>query len=198
MGTKRVDPVGAATPSRAGILRKIDSAQNTTIVHPDKHIAVPAGMQKAGSETEDGIALQFAARHKGKLRYCHDWGYWLNWDGKRWAPQRTRLAFHYARELAREANWKGAPGIARATTAAGIERFAQADPTFATTSDQWDQDPWLLATPTGTVDLRTGKIRPGNPADRITKCTAIGPLGDCPMWLRFLGEATNEIGRAHV
>jgi P4 family phage/plasmid primase-like protien len=144
---------------------------------------------------EDAIALEFAARHADTLRYCHDWGMWLYWDGARWQRERRRLAFHFAREVAREANWEGKIGPAKASTAAGVERFAQADPRLATISDEWDVDPWKLGTPGGTVDLRTGEMTTPRQADHITKLTAVAPAdplhGDgCPLWLDFLHQAT--------
>jgi P4 family phage/plasmid primase-like protien len=144
---------------------------------------------------EDAIALEFAARHADTLRYCHDWGMWLRWDGSRWERERQRLAFHFAREIAREANWEGKATPAKASTAAGIERFAQADPRLATVSDQWDVDPWKLGTPGGTVDLCTGELLKARQADHITKRTAVAPAAplhddDCPLWTRFLDEAT--------
>jgi len=50
----------------------------------------------------------------------------------------------------------------------------------------------LLGTPGGTVDLRTGIIKPGDPADGITKATAVAPSDhtDCPVRDLFLREAT--------
>jgi putative DNA primase/helicase len=144
---------------------------------------------------EDAIALEFANRHTDKLRYCHDWGMWLRWDGARWERERRRLAFHFAREVAREANWEGKATPAKASTAAGVERFAQADPRLATISDEWDVDPWKLGTPGGTVNLRTGVMAAARQADHITKLTAVTPAdplhGDgCPQWLDFLHQAT--------
>jgi putative DNA primase/helicase len=43
------------------------------------------------------------------------------------------------------------------------------------------------------VDLRTGELRPAQPSDMITTATAVAPsaMADCPMWLRFLSEATD-------
>ena len=38
--------------------------------------------------------------------------------------------------------------------------------------EYWDRDPWLLGTPGGTVDLRTGMLRPASPDDGITKVTS--------------------------
>ncbi|MCL2807602.1 MAG: phage/plasmid primase, P4 family [Coriobacteriia bacterium] len=40
---------------------------------------------------------------------------------------------------------------------------------------QLDNDPYLLNTPTGTVDLRTGITKPHNPKDFCTKVTAVEP-----------------------
>jgi putative DNA primase/helicase len=146
--------------------------------------------------TEDLAALEYAQRHAGELLYDHDAGQWLRWCGSHWQPERTRLAFHWARNLARELaeNETAATRIvlSKVSFASGVERFAQADRTFAARSDIWDRDPWLLATPGDTVDLRTGLLRPANPADRITKITAVAPAAssDCPHWLVFLEETT--------
>jgi putative DNA primase/helicase len=68
-----------------------------------------------------------------------------------------------------------------------VTTLTKSDPTIATEIEQWDADPWLLNTPDGTVDLRTGDMRPHNPLDYITKSTAVGPvLGQPKLWLAFL------------
>lgn len=54
---------------------------------------------------------------------------------------------------------------------------------------QWDQDEMLLGTPEGTLDLRTGKLRPGRPSDYITLQTAVAPAPEgteAPRWKTFL------------
>ncbi|MGH6877603.1 MAG: phage/plasmid primase, P4 family, partial [Rhizomicrobium sp.] len=61
---------------------------------------------------------------------------------------------------------------------------------LVTTPAEWDLDPWLLNTPGGTVDLRTGIMRPHRRQDYCTKTTAAAPAGDCPTWLRFLARIT--------
>ena len=58
------------------------------------------------------------------------------------------------------------------------------------TVDQWDADPWLLSTPDGVVELRTGRRRRNNPGDHMTKIAAVGPGGDCPRFLGFLDKIT--------
>jgi P4 family phage/plasmid primase-like protien len=54
-----------------------------------------------------------------------------------------------------------------------------------------DSDPFLLNTPDGTVDLRTGEIRPHDPADFCTKITAVAPSDKgMDIWLAFLDRIT--------
>src|ERR1019366_7206444 len=56
---------------------------------------------------------------------------------------------------------------------------------------QWDADPWLLNTPGGAIDLRTGELRTGRREDYCTKITTIAPGGECPLWLGFLARITD-------
>jgi hypothetical protein len=72
-----------------------------------------------------------------------------------------------------------------------VEAFARADPQLAVTAEIWDRDPWLLGTPGGTVDLRTGELRTARREDFITKQTGAAPEpGEPRRWLQFLREAT--------
>jgi putative DNA primase/helicase len=148
--------------------------------------------------TEDAAALAFAERYRDKLRFDYDVGKWFVWMDTHWQRERTGLAFSWARDLARELARKQ-PDEARlasskASFAGNVERFARSDRTFAVTSEIWDQDIYLLGTPGGTVDLRTGKIRKAAPDDFITKITAVAPSDkpECPRWLQFMREATNN------
>ncbi len=144
------------------------------------------------SPNEDSIALAFASIYCDTLRYCHDWGFWLKWCGTHWHHEKTKQAFDYARALARTYNAKNDRSLAKSATASGVERYAQSDRRLATTSDAWDQDHWVLATPDGTVDLRTGTLRDASPDDHITKITACGLGNDCPTWIEFLEQATDH------
>ena len=152
--------------------------------------------------TEDGVALAFAAKFQDQLRYCHHAGVWYKWTGTHWQREETKLAFSWARHTCRELSKtngvveREGRAIARATAAAGVERFAQADRAFAVTSEIWDRDPMLLGTPGGTVDLRTGTLRPPAQADFITKITAAAPAdtANCPLWLEFLNTSTGGDG----
>jgi putative DNA primase/helicase len=148
--------------------------------------------------TEHGIALAFSRRHADALRYCHTAGAWYVWTGTHWSKNETRLVFSWARdlvaELNREEELKIRATTGRAAFAGAVERFAQADPTFAVTASAWDSDLWALGTPGGTVDLRTGALRPSRRTDHITRITAVTPADtpDCPTFLNFLHQAAGE------
>lgn len=139
------------------------------------------------------MALEFAGRHQDDLRYCAAWHRWMRWDGARWRHDQIKLVFSHARALCRERaveqNKLGQQRkMASAATVAAVERLSQADQRLAATIDQWDADPWLMNTPGGIVDLRTGDLLPHDPTYHCTKITAVAPGGDCPLWQKFLTE----------
>lgn len=145
--------------------------------------------------TEEALALEFAEVHASDLRYVAAWGTWLEWDGARWKRDETLRAIDLVRHICRRAcencgDEKISRTIARARTVAAVERLARADRRLAAAVEQWDADPWLLNTPAGTIDLRTGRLRPASHADYCTKITAVAPSGDCPRWLEALERIT--------
>lgn len=152
-------------------------------------------VDSAGVYTEDALALAFAERHAHALRYCAVWGQWLAWDGVRWANDRTLYATDLVRQICREAAESCAdPRIAAtlqsARTVRAVERLARTDRRLAATVQQWDADPWLLNTPDGVVDLRTGWMTRPDPALHMTKVAGAGPGGDCPKFLAFMERCT--------
>ncbi|MGX9431773.1 phage/plasmid primase, P4 family [Bradyrhizobium sp. LeoA1S1] len=146
--------------------------------------------------SDEVLAQAFIDKHASSLSYTALWGQWLIWDGRRWAPDEKLEVFSLIRqfcyERAKQAESKEAKGIASAGTVAAIERLARADQRIAVTVGEWDTDPWLLNTPAGTVELRTGKMRKHDPADRITKITGGTPDWNCqtPVWTGFLERVT--------
>lgn len=161
-----------------------------------------AGADEFLELTEDGVAIEFTRKHGDALRYCHDSGSWYRWTGTHWQVNRDKLAFSWARTLVRRLNrsaeFKTKAITGKAAFAAAVERFAQADRVFAVTADTWDKEPFLLGTPGGVVDLRTGKQRPARREDFITRTTRVAPAdtATCPTWFAFLNQAT--AGDAHL
>ena len=105
----------------------------------------------------------------------------------RWQADDTLAVFDSARVVCRAAaanapRQGSAKELMSAKTVAAVERLARSDRRLAATADQWDADPWLLNTPKGAVDLRTGSMRAHRADDYLTHMTAVAPGGDCPLW----------------
>jgi putative DNA primase/helicase len=151
----------------------------------------PSADEDAPEFSDDALALAFTTEHGDDLRYVAAWNRWLKWDGTRWAHENTLLAFNHARAICREAAAAAtketvAKAITSAKTVAGVVALARVDRQHAATTDQWDDDPWLLNTPGGMVDLVTGRMREHRREAYCTKITAAAPGAGCPLWLKFL------------
>lgn len=147
--------------------------------------------------SEEALALEFADRHNFYLRYVAAWSQWLLWDGKVWREEKTLIVYDLCRKLCREfasaCNDKELTKrqLASSKTVAGVISLVRSDRRIAATIDQWDCGDWLLNTPGGVVDLKTGKLLIAGPGDYLTKITATAPGGDCPRWRAFLARVTN-------
>ena len=147
--------------------------------------------------TDEALALRFAEQHAGSLRYVEVWGRWLTWDKGRWHFDDTLAAYDLVRETCRTASAECnresiAAALASAKTVAAVERLARSDRRLAATADQWDINPWLLNTPGGIVDLRTGKQSAHRADAYMTKITAVAPneAHPTPVWEAFLQRVT--------
>lgn len=157
-----------------------------------------------------GNARRLVARAAGDLRYCFEAGAWLAWDGTRWAfdaggavqamakdairgieqecdaatsslsdERRGALRREYASHLHRSSSARGV---------ADTLELARSEPGMSVRLDDLDIDPWLFNCRNGTIDLRTGALRPHERGDLITKRSpaAYRPGAACPAWTVFL------------
>lgn len=187
-----------------GVADEIDmSAFDAGPEHPDDYERAPAPVKPDGNVvalpgaqtlevSEDAIALAFTREFQGTMRYDHHVGRWYQWSQTHWRRLEVPAALHFAREIGRRLG-SGKKAVCKASVAKGAETFTQADPTHAVTSAIWDADPWLLGTPAGTLNLKTGKMHQPRPSDFITKLAGCSPDSREPtLWLRFLQEATGR------
>lgn len=147
-------------------------------------------------DCDDELALSFTAVYGQDLKYVALWNQWFQWDGTRWAEDDTLNCYDRARNICRARarlmdKERAAGDVASAKTVSAIERLARADRAHAAVTSQFDADPMLLNTPTGTMDLRTGELRPHSRTDWITKRAAVGPSNEgAPKWREFLKRVT--------
>jgi putative DNA primase/helicase len=147
------------------------------------------------------VARGFAKKYAGHLRHDRLSRFkWFEWSGAHWREDVSgnsfRLACAYTEELAKSLERRGrrreAASIGKLNYAREVLAGAAVDPAIATDSALWDENLYLIGTPKGTLDLKTGALRDADPGDMLTKLTAVTPAerADCPRWRQFLDEAT--------
>ncbi len=156
---------------------------------------------------DSGNAAYFAVKCGKGLRYVVERGHWYVWDGKRWAEDvsgaavqslaeaamRTRLVELAAEEKVDSDKIKMA---ASATERYKLDSAIDlARGRLAISDGGFDKDPYLLNVLNGTVDLRTGELRPHDPNDLLTMLAPVAYDGraTCPRFLKFLAEVLPEI-----
>ena len=172
-----------AVGERLPVVRQVDATD------------VPVPIEGIDYSTEDGLALAFSHQFAEDWRYCAPWGKWLVWDGTRWSVDKALYVLHLCRTVSRAAALmadtpKSKMRLASAGTISAIERIVRTDPRHSATVEEWDASVWLLNTPGGIVDLRTGARGPHDRARRMTRVTTATPQGDSPVWRTFLGNVT--------
>jgi len=132
-----------------------------------------------------GNASRLVQRYGQDLRHAEGVG-WLRWTGAHWrvdqaGPQAEAEAV--AEEL-RTSTAEGEVGLAHrkwglklgnAGPLQAMIQLAAKRPEIRIAPEQLDADPWLLGKPGGTLDLRTGLLRPAAREDLITRQTSTAP-----------------------
>lgn len=145
------------------------------------------------------MAYRLARDYRGRLLHVTGLG-WHEWDGQRWARDESGAATRAVLDVLKRA-WNEArddkdlaADVRKCESHAGITgvlAIAGALTDFTSTGRDLDPDPYLLNTPDGTFDLRTGELRPHDPADRITKITRVSVTNDAvegSSWHTFLAR----------
>jgi putative DNA primase/helicase len=142
-------------------------------------------------------------RHFGKnLKHTQALG-WLVWDGTRWRRDEQEVAMALVKDSARlifdEAKHAADEELAaklskwavtsqHSARVRGAMSMLSSEREISALFTDFDKDPWLLTVANGTVDLRTGELRPHDREDNITKRAPVpyDPDAECPTWKRFL------------
>lgn len=154
-------------------------------------------------------------------RYVALWGKWLFWTGTHWQQDETLAYLSRTRSFLRKKaeevcawaeskatvldargdknearkiqSWARdqARSLGSSATVAAVSGLARANTGSATTHEVFDANRFIVGTPEGTVDLRTGDLRRAQRDDMISRRLACAPAarGVRPrLWLRFLEE----------
>ncbi len=169
---------GRANPgaSEAESGRKPDVSPRDVVVAPVGHETPSAQLTPFAEET---LAREMVEGYGHDLRYVDAFGRWMVWQGWRWRADDTLTGLYFARQICTSASRRAPAALRKGILSGGtiqrVEKLARADRRVATTGASWDSDPWLLNTPVGVVDLRTGAVTEGMRSALMTKSAAVGP-----------------------
>src|SRR5215207_2201851 len=153
--------------------------------------------------TDLGNSERFVDAHHDSVLWCPARKSFLCWGGKQYAWDErgdvvklahatARSIFHEAAEAEGEEEQKAITkwALASQNESRINAMLSQSKPYLAVGMEELDRDPWLINCQNGTLDLRTGKLKAHDPADRITKIVPVDydPEASCPRFLRFLNE----------
>jgi putative DNA primase/helicase len=144
------------------------------------------------------VAEKFAAIYGGKYRHVTNRNDWFVYDGKVWTPddklQRYTDARHLCSDLARACDSDtDKKALTHANTISDVLKMAGYDGSLIAVIEEFDDDPTLLNTQDGVVELSTGKLREHRIEDYFSQITSCGVSdAGCPLWLEFLRVVTGD------
>jgi putative DNA primase/helicase len=136
-----------------------------------------------------GRSKIFSEKYYGILRWCTEMKIWLIWNGKNWQTDKLLKVIQMAKDTVEEMIVKVGQDIANATGEEQVKSAKQrfrdtvkgkseksiksmvelAKSDMPITTQELDQDPFLLNCQNGVVDLRSGKLLPHNSEYYMTK-----------------------------
>ena len=157
---------------------------------------------------DDGNAQRFALRFSSQVRYCFPLKKWFVWSGTHWRSDRSGYVFECAKITARkiyeevalqtddkllEKAQKWAHSSLSNTHLDAMIKLARSIPEIVILPEDLDTDPYLFNVLNGTVDLRTGTLRPHTQEDFITKIAPVTYIerARLPLWESFLDSVTD-------
>lgn len=217
-GTKREPAKSAtarATPRRSALAEGQPTAEPPAWLDGEE-VPSSAGVGQWDREhyTDLGNARRLVRLHGQDLRYCYPWGAWLVWDGMRWAVDDSGEAARRAKRTVKGMYAEAADlpdddgkNLAKhaikcesAQRIAAMLTMAQSEEGIPVRPRDMDGDPWRLNVANGTLDLRSGELRPHDRRDLLTKLAPVmyDPAAQCPTWeaflLRVMGNDAELIG----
>ncbi len=166
----------------------------------------------AAPETSDeercsdlGNARRLVRLHGEDLRHVRAHRRWYFWDLRRWREDTTgeaerrakavidtlyKLASATPDEKRRKTLAQHAIRSDNALRVRSLLELAATEPAIVLRPEQLDAGPWLLNTLNGTLDVRTGELRPHRRSDYLTKLAPIAynPAATAPRFTAFLRE----------
>ena len=142
-----------------------------------------------GALTEDTLATAFECAHAGKVHYAHAFGRWYVYNGASgiWSWDREELVANWVREFVRDLNREQREKWGKAAVVSAVAKLARRHPAIAISGMEFDNNPMLLGTPAGPIDLSTAEALTPSWKHMVSKSTSVARASGKPkLWLDTL------------
>jgi putative DNA primase/helicase len=186
---ERTEALSAELEDRTGVV-SVDSVQGREALETLKSLAAQYG------ETADVLnAAALVAWTNGRIKYAPGLGYYV-WNGRVWERSEVKVRQEIHRMGAAlmlsgsEDGRKASRGFTMRSNIDNLLIELKAVPSVHVDAADFDARPDLLSFRNGTVDLRTGTLKPHDQRDMLTYCLDLNfrPDAACPRWESFLSE----------
>lgn len=193
---KAAKPVKVRAEAEAeAVSHELSEATGADIVSRDQGqeaARILAGLIDRYGDSDAMNAHALVAWCDGRIRWAKGLGF-LVWNGRTWEQSETRVRQEIHRmgaALVLAGRVKEARGFTMTKRINDLMTELSAIPSVQVEADDFDNRPDLLNFRNGTVDLRTGQLRPHSKDDLLTHCLDLDydPDARCPRWEQFLAE----------
>jgi putative DNA primase/helicase len=167
-----------------------------------EHEARLANRKVEAGTTDMANGRRLVLAHGSELRYVDGLG-WFAWDGQRWAPDSLGEVMRRAKSTAlginhevahetddgrRDALRKHARHSEGLAQLRNMITLAESELEVVARVDAFDSDAWALNVANGIVDLKTGELRPHDPAELHSQIAGAAYVAGAtaPLWGTFL------------
>jgi putative DNA primase/helicase len=191
--------VKAARPTADATLVRRDEAltesTGATVVSSDQGTEaarILAALIDRYGESDAMNAHALVAWTDGRIKYAPGLGFYV-WNGRVWERSEVKVRQEVHRmgaALVLAGKLPESRGFTMTTRIDALLTELRSVPNVHVSVSEFDASTHLLNFRNGTVDLRTGVMRPHDKADMMTYCLELryDPDAKCPRWETFLGE----------
>ncbi|MFC9620247.1 phage/plasmid primase, P4 family [Streptomyces sp. NPDC056930] len=180
---------------REAVSEELAEATGADIVSRDQGneaARILAGLLERYGDTDAMNAHALVAWSDGRIKFAPGLGFYV-WNGRTWSRSEVKVRQEIHRmgaALVLAGKVKEARGFTMTTRINDLMTELRSVPTVYVEASDFDNRPDLLSFRNGTVNLRTGQLRPHNKADMLTYCLDIDydPGAQCPRWDQFITE----------
>lgn len=147
---------------------------------------------------EENSAAMFVEEHGRDFKFHQNKGIWMEWKNGVWVDDEKGRAEYRIRQmnerrrLLGDLNATDYGKMGKSSFSTNALKTARVHPSFSVNHGDFDADPFLVAMPSGYVDLRTGEMKGHDRNKMFSRCCGVdaAETAEDSQWQEFLEQTT--------